>query len=336
MKKQIAVIFGGPSEEHEVSISSAKNTMAALDRVKYDILPIAINKQGKWLVGTSQQKYLSSKKADNQGISFSSFAKSDAKDKIDLVLPILHGPYGEDGKLQGMLETLGIPFVFSGTFASALAMNKTKTKALVQRAGVGVLPEVILSKDSTALPGDIMKDLSFPVVVKPVELGSSVGIVLVREANQLNNAIQEARQYDDEVMIEQFAGGRELTVTVMGNKNPKALPVIEIIPRLSEWYDYDSKYADGGSDHICPAKIPAEIEKRVKEAAIKAFKVVGCHDLARADFIWDAKGGKVYFLEINTIPGMTPTSLTPEAAKAAGMEFGEFLDELIEGAFSRN
>ncbi len=253
--------------------------------------------------------------------------------KIDLVLPIVHGPYVEDGKLQGMLDMLGIPYVFSGTLTSALAMNKYKTKLIAKKAGLVIAKDIVVRKKYKT--EKIIKKLNLPVVVKPVELGSSVGINIAKTEEELRNAIDDALKYGDEVLLEQFIKGRELTVAVMGNKSPKALPVIEIIPKVSKFFDYKAKYETGGSEEVCPADISDEIRKKVQKYAVKIFKALNCRDLARIDFILSENDGRLYFLEINTIPGMTATSLAPQAAKVAGMEFSGFLDKIISGAMKR-
>lgn len=354
MKKiNLAVIFGGRSGEHEVSLRSASQVMEALDREKYEIMPIAITKKGQWLIGEKGGEYmkLNLESAQKEGgisvtqsqslaslpeNSLEKFSEGDTGGaKIDLILPILHGPYGEDGRLQGMLDMLGVPYVFSGVLAGALAMNKRKTKIIAKSNGLKIAKDVVISKGKKYDTGKIAGKLGLPMVIKPIELGSSVGTSLARSEEELKAGIEKALEYGDEVLVEQFIEGRELTVAVMGDKSPKALPVIEIIPKVSGWFDYRAKYEVGGSEEVCPAVIPDEIRRKVQKYAVKVFKAVGCRDLARADFIWNPADGKIYFLEINTIPGMTATSLAPQAAKAAGMEFSQFLDKLIEGAMKR-
>ena len=354
-KINLAVMFGGRSGEHEVSLSSAGQVIKALAKNKYNIIPIAITKQGNWLVGSKGEEYLKlfSGKAEEDGISIKksqslvtirneekglvNYAEGKVKGKkIDLVLPILHGPYGEDGKLQGMLEMLGVPYVFSGTLAQALGMNKVKCKIIVKQAGVLVPADLAIAKGENYNLDKIIKKLSLPMVVKPMELGSSVGITIAKTKSALVKGIKQAFLHDDEVMLEKYIGGRELTVTVFGNNPPRALPVTEIIPVISEFYDYKAKYQDGGSKHICPAKIPNSVKKKISDYAVLAFKAIGCADLARADFIWDNKKNKLYFLEINTIPGMTSVSLAPEAARVAGINFSRFLDKLIGEALKRS
>ena len=342
-KKKIAVIFGGQSGEHEVSLRSASQVMDALNRDKYEVIPIAITKFGHWLVGEAGQKYLIDNldKAGQQDVVnsedvFDGSGKFPEKfPSIDLVLPIIHGTFGEDGKLQGTLEMLGLPYVFSGTLASALAMNKHKTKIIAKSAGLKIAKDIVLSKNKKYKAEKIIAKLDFPIVIKPSELGSSVGISLATSKEELVSSIEKALEFGEEVLLEQFVKGRELTVPVMGDKNPKALPVIEIIPKVSSWFDYQAKYETGGSEEICPAEISDKTRKKVQRYAVKIFKAIGCRDLARADFIWSVGDDKLYFLEINTIPGMTATSLAPQSAKADGLSFSDFLDKLIESALKR-
>ncbi len=353
-KINLAVIFGGRSGEHEVSLSSASQVIKALNKNKYNIIPIAITKQGNWLVGNKGEKYLKlfAGKAEEDGISrkksqslvtiknedkgLINYAEGEVKgEKIDLVLPILHGPYGEDGKLQGMLEMLGVPYVFSDTLAQALAMNKPKTQLIIKASGLPIPEYITIKQGQKYNLSKVIKKLSLPIVVKPAELGSSVGISIAQTRKQMAPAIKLAFKYGQEVMLEKYISGRELTVSVFGNQPPRALPVTEIIPMISDFYDYKAKYEEGGSRHVCPAKIPEGVRQKISNYAIKSFQAIGCSDLARADFIWDNKKNRLYFLEINTIPGMTSVSLAPEAARVAGINFSKFLDKLIGEALRR-
>ncbi|HPN96759.1 MAG TPA: D-alanine--D-alanine ligase family protein [Candidatus Moranbacteria bacterium] len=351
-KLNLAIIFGGQSGEHEVSLKSANQVMSAISKEKYNIIPIAITKGGNWLIGEKGKQYMDENLPLAQtegGVSHEqsqklvgavennnfNFIQGGADKKIDLVLPIVHGQYVEDGKLQGMLEMIGIPYVFSGTLASSLAMNKHKTKLIAKSVGIKIAKEVMVAKGKKHNSDKIISKLNLPIVIKPVESGSSVGINIAKNKEELEAGIQKALEYGSEVLLEQFIKGRELTVAVMGNKSPKALPVIEIIPKISSFYNYDAKYQDGGSEHICPAEITDDTRKKVQKYAVKIFKAIGCRDLARADFIFSENDSKLYFLEINTIPGMTATSLAPQAAKAVGMEFPDFLDKLIKEALGR-
>jgi len=352
-KINLAVIFGGRSDEHEVSLASAQSVLRALDTKKYNIVPISITKKGNWLVGSKGAAYLdlhASEISKEAAISLeasqslvaiedkknlSDFAEGDLKGKIDLVLPILHGSYGEDGRIQGMLDMLGIPYVFSGVLAHALAMDKPRAKIVVKNAGVPVVAEYLLAERNNHDLDEVIKKLSLPLVVKPADLGSSVGITIAKDKKSLEKGIERARKYGRAVMLERYIAGREFTVTIMGDDAPETLPIIEIIPKISEFYDYEAKYEEGGSEHICPALIPDSVGHKMQDYAIKAFKAIGCKDLARVDLIWSRDDNEVYFIELNTIPGMTATSLAPEAARATGLEFSDFLDKLISGAIQR-
>ncbi len=307
-KRRICLLFGGCSDEREISISSADAVYEALDKDKYEIL--------RYDARDDLQKFIND-----------IFAK-----KFDLVFPILHGSFGEDGKLQGILDILNMPYVFSKTSASALAMDKHKSKLIASNVNLQVAPDIILKEGDNYSIKEIVDILSLPIVIKPNEMGSSIGMTIVQEKGKLVEGIKKGFNYDSTIILEKFIEGRELTVAVFGNNPPIALPVIEIIPRISKWFDYKAKYEVGGSNEICPAKIPEDVRKRTQELSIKIFKAIGCKDLSRVDFIWDTKNNKLYFLEINTIPGMTKVSLVPKAANAAGMEFGEFLDKLIKYA----
>lgn len=348
MKKlTIGVIFGGQSREHEVSLNSAQSIINALNKEKYEIMPMAITKNGHWLVGDKGLEYLklnSGLKEENaikdRGLDLEKtlinfIQGNDLDKKIDLIFPMVHGTFGEDGKLQGMLEMLGLPYLFSDTLASALAMNKPKTQVVAKEAGLTVLPYLVITKSKGYDLEDIIKQLSLPVVVKPAEAGSSVGIFIAKTKEELEKSIENDFVFCSSLMLEKYQKGRELTVGMMGNNPIQALPIIEIIPQVSEFYDYQAKYQDGGSRHVCPAQIPEKIKEKVQAEGIKAFQAIGCRDLARADFIWDEKNNKIYFLEINTIPGMTSVSLVPEAAKNIGLEFSAFLDQLIELGLKR-
>lgn len=305
-KINLALLMGGVSGEREVSLSTGKKILEALSEEKYEV--------SVYDPKSDLRRFL-----------------IDVLDgEIDVVFPALHGPFGEDGKLQGMLDMLGVPYVFSGCLASSLAMNKHKAKIVAKDAGVPVLEDLKIRKNQALNYNEIAEQLGLPIVVKPGELGSSVGMAIARTKGELAEAIEKAFSFGKTALLEKFANGRELTVTVMDRSEPVALPVIEIIPKKSQWFDYRAKYEEGACEEICPAKIPDETKQRVQDLALKVFSAIGCEDLARADFIWDDKEDRIYFLEINTIPGMTATSLAPQAAQAAGMEFSKFLDALIE------
>ena len=311
-KFKIALLAGGISGEREVSLKTGKQIYNALDKQKYKIF-----------------KY-------DPKIDLKRFFNDAIDKKFDLVFPALHGPFGEDGKLQGMLDMIGIPYVFSNCLASALAMDKYKTKIIAKSIGLTIVQDVILNKtDNDYSLDEIIKRLSFPIVVKPVELGSSVGASIAKTRQELEKGVKEAFRCDNRIMLEQFISGRELSVAIIGSgQKIKALPVIEIIPKISKWFDYKAKYESGGSMEICPAEIPNSIKNKIQKFSVEIFKAIGCKDLARIDFIWSKKDNKIYFLEINTIPGMTQTSLAPQEAKAVGIEFSEFLNQLIKNALN--
>ncbi|MFH1822693.1 MAG: D-alanine--D-alanine ligase [Patescibacteria group bacterium] len=308
MKKiKIALLAGGISGEREVSIKTGEQIVKALDKNKYFV-------------------YQYDPKTDLKQFFLDAYAK-----KFDLVIPALHGPFGEDGKLQGMLDMLNIPYLFSGTLASALAMNKEKTKIIAKEVGLKIIPDIDINRGERFDYQQIRRKLGFPIVIKPAELGSSVGMSIAKTLKELKAGFNKAFRHDKKIMLEKYIKGRELTVGIMGNEQKtKALPVIEIIPKVASWFDYRAKYEVGGSEEICPARIPSRIKLKIQLDALKIFKAIGCRDLARADFIW--QGSNIYFLEINTIPGMTATSLVPQAAKAVGLNFTKFLDKLISNS----
>lgn len=307
---KIALLYGGTSNEREVSLRSGEAVFDALDKQKYEI--------SKYDPQTDMQEFI-----------------KDAYDKkFELVLPVLHGAIGEDGKLQGLLDIIGVKYVFSGCLAQALSMNKDKAKIIAKSAEIPVANSITIHKsDNYNLP-KIKEKLGLPLIVKPVSSGSSVGISKVTSEGELVTAISTAFQYGDEVLIEQFIKGREFTVAVMGNRVPEAMPVVEILPQVSDFYDYRSKYEEGGSKHVCPAEISEELTEKIQDLAIKVFRAIGCADLARADFIMDEEEN-FYFIEINTIPGMTSVSLVPDSARALQIDFTTFLDKLITIALEK-
>ncbi|SFM93756.1 D-alanine--D-alanine ligase family protein [Thermodesulforhabdus norvegica] len=308
MKKIIAVIAGGTSAEREVSLSSGNQVMAALDRGKYEVL--------FYDPATDLLKL-----AHDAG-------------RIDAALIMLHGRGGEDGSMQGFLDVLGIPYQGSGVLGSALAMNKIVSKELYRSAGLPVAPYVVVSRHEPVSPKEIEDLLGFPVMVKPEQEGSSIGLSLVKSPTELEKALEKAFQYDDRCLVEKYLEGTEVTAAVLGNDPPTALPLVEIRPGKDfQFFDYTAKYQPGATEEICPAPLREELTKKAQEYAIKAHKVLCCRDYSRTDMI--LHDGEFYILETNTIPGMTATSLFPQAARAAGISFSELLDRLIDMALSR-
>jgi D-alanine-D-alanine ligase len=305
-KIRIALLSGGISAEREVSLNTGDQIYQGLDKEKYEV-----------------HRY-------DPRDDLQQFILDGLNGNFALVLPALHGPYGEDGKIQGLLEMMRIPYLFSDCSASAIAMNKEVSKIVAEKQGIPVINGKRFKKGENI--NKKTNDISLPAVIKPLELGSSVGISIAKTGQELKEGVENAFKYDTDILVEEYIQGRELTVTVMGRQKGEAMPVIEIMPKKSEWFDYQAKYEAGATEEVCPAEIPEDIKNKVQKQAVKVFEAIGCRDVARADFIWDEKRQTIFFLEINTIPGMTATSLVPQSAKANGLDFTRFLDKLIEGA----
>lgn len=305
----VAVIYGGRSKEREVSIKSGKGIANALRAKGYEV-----------------------KEIDYKSKDFISELSD-----IDVVYIALHGKYGEDGRIQGLLDILDIPYVGSGVFASALAMNKYKAKTIFKSAGIRVAKDYLLQKDSdieTAV-SNIEDNFNYPLVVKPNEEGSTIGFSIVNNKVELEEAIKFAFTFDKQIIIEEFIQGREVTIAVMETIDDiKALPVVEIVPIKNKYYDYESKYAPGGSDHIVPARIDSKTEEVLKNWAVEAHKQLGCETLSRVDFIIPDEG-LPFILEVNTLPGMTETSLYPDAAKAIGLDYKDIVSNFVDLTFKK-
>ncbi len=304
MKKlSLALISGGISTEREVSINSGKQVYEALDKEKYDIRSYDPKTDLGKLVADA--------------------------DRIDAALIILHGPYGEDGTVQGLLDLLDIPYQGAGVLGSAMAMNKIVSKRLYALAGLPVLPDVVINQRQAFNVDEIVDQLGLPVVIKPATSGSSIGMTIVKSAIDLPGAIEKAFKYDYDVLIEKFMDGIEITGGVIGNEDPEALPLIEIIPGDGyEFFDYEAKYKAGATKEICPARIDETLTRTAQGFARTAHMVLSCLGYSRTDMI--LSGQELYLLETNTIPGMTATSLFPQAANAGGYSFSALLDKLVE------
>lgn len=338
-KIRVAVMMGGFSSERGVSLSTGKQILESLDRDKYE--PIGVDaamlpgSTRRCLDGASEEVRAiveagSALASTNKLVSVHEIASNGSGLRPDVVFIALHGKFGEDGTVQGMLDLLGIPYTGSGVLASALAMDKSMCKKVLAADGIPVPPSVDFACkggrwDEDAVTSAVA-NIGYPVIVKPSRQGSSIGLTKVNAPEELNHAIKEAAGYDGLIIVEKFVAGIELTVGVIGNDEPFALPVIEIVPK-NGLYDYESKYADGGSEHIMPARISDEATARAQELALAAHKSLGCRGVSRTDIIADNDG--MYVLEVNTIPGMTPTSLLPQAAAAVGISFGKLLDMLV-------
>lgn len=304
---KIAVLMGGRSSEREVSIKTGNQISRALTEKGYEVQQI--DTAGD-LVG-----------------ELHSF-------QPDVAFIALHGKYGEDGTIQGLLEILGFPYTGSGVLSSALCMDKVTAKKIMEYEGIPTPPYQVLTETEQLNQGtveNIIKELGLPLVVKPVRQGSTIGISIVREAVELENALTEALKYDQVILIEKYIDGIELTAAVLGTKEPRVLPLIEIVSE-TEFYDYTAKYTPGMSHHIIPARISPEAAAKVEELALKTYKAMECRQFARVDFMLDSEGNP-FALETNTIPGMTETSLFPDAAKAAGISFAELVSLLVDEAF---
>jgi D-alanine-D-alanine ligase len=332
-RTRVAVIAGGRSSEHEISIASARSVLAALDPDRYETTAIGIDRDGRWeLVSGTLALSASESDAEEQIETLPVVADSTpaaALGEVDVALPILHGPFGEDGTVQGLLELAGIPYVGAGVAASALCMDKDLFKAVLRDRGIPVAQNVTLRDgDAPEHP------FSYPVFVKPARLGSSVGITKVHDESELESAIALARRHDDKVLIEELLDGVEVECGVLGNRDPIASEVGEIVAH-AEWYDYSAKYDEGGMELVVPARIPPDTAERVRAIAVAAFVATECEGMARVDLFVTSRD-EVVVNEINTIPGFTATSVYAKLFEASGIPYGELLDRLIDLALERH
>jgi D-alanine-D-alanine ligase len=323
---RVAVLAGGRSSEHEISLASARSVVEALDPDRYEALTIEIGRDGTWALppGSSVPELTA-----GAGLPVPSSSGAPAFGSVDVVLPILHGPFGEDGTVQGLLELAGVPYVGAGVAASALCMDKDLFKAVLRDRGVTVARSVTLR------PGDpVASPFGYPVFVKPARLGSSVGISKVLEEADLENAVELARVHDDKVLVEELQAGVEVEVGVLGNRDPVASVVGEIVAN-ADWYDYAAKYDEGGMELVVPARIPEEVSERVRAVAVESFLATECEGMARVDF-FVRPDGEVVVNELNTIPGFTSTSVYAKLFEASGVSYVELLDRLVELALERH
>jgi D-alanine-D-alanine ligase len=324
---RVAVLLGGRSSEHEISIASGRSVLAALDPTRYDSVTVEIGRDGRWELGTGAGSVVETLPVPTAGGVPATLAD------VDVVLPILHGPFGEDGTVQGLLELAGVPYVGAGVAASAVCMDKDLAKAVLRARGIPVTRSVTIRE------GDpIDHPFEYPVFVKPARLGSSVGISKVRAAEELEPAVAVARRHDDKVLIEEHVDGIEVECGVLGNRNPIASLPGEIVAHGfdgADWYDFSAKYDEGGMDLIVPPRIPADIVARVQEVSVDAFVATECEGMARVD-CFVTREGDVLVNELNTIPGFTPTSVYAKLFEASGVPYGELLDRLIEFALERH
>ncbi|HDP36550.1 MAG TPA: D-alanine--D-alanine ligase, partial [Candidatus Atribacteria bacterium] len=356
-KIRVGIIFGGRSGEHEVSFCSASSIIKAIDKDKYTVVLIGITKEGRWISPQDSELALQSGKIEGKSTVIllndpsgnalirtdnnQRLDKSSALERLDVIFPVLHGPYGEDGTVQGLLELANIPYVGAGVAASAISMDKDLMKTIFQQKGLPVLKWMTIKrkewqKDKEKNLSLIKNGFEYPLFVKPTNLGSSVGITKVHEKEELKRAIDLASSYDRKILIEEgLEEVREIECGVLGNDEPRASVVGEVRP-AGEFYDYDSKYIDKETQLIVPADLPDGVSQEVQEIALKAFKSVDAAGMARVDFFVSKKENKIYLSEINTIPGFTSVSMYPRLWQATGISYPELIDRLIQLALERH
>jgi D-alanine-D-alanine ligase len=316
------VLAGGRSSEHDISLASARSVLESLDPDRYDVVTVAIGRDGRWELGTGGGSV-----AETLPVPAANAPAT--LGEVDVVLPILHGPFGEDGTVQGLLELAGVAYVGAGVAASALCMDKDLFKKVLRDSGIPVAKHVALRE------GDPVENpFGFPCFVKPARLGSSVGITKAHDDDELADAVLLAFRHDDKILVEEFLDGMEVEVGVLGNRDPIASLPGQIVPLGHEWYDFESKYDEGGMELVIPPDLPEDVIEQVQRTAVEAFRVTECEGMARADcFVVD--GDRVVVNELNTIPGFTATSVYAKLFEASGIPYGELLQRLIDLALER-
>ena len=350
---RIGVLFGGRSGEHEVSLISAASVISALDPEKYEAVPIGIAKDGRWLAGTAAHKMLPPSLDEvlrtGEGVMLSADpgvaalvrtnnSQAEAL-RVDVVFPVLHGTFGEDGTVQGLLDLAGLPYVGSGVIGSAVGMDKDVQKRLFLQAKLPVgeflaFPRATWEKSRSKVLREIRRKFRFPVFVKPATLGSSVGMTKAHDAKELATAMDFAGEFAQKIMVEKSIRGREIELSVLGNEEPKASIPGEIVPHR-EFYDYAAKYLEEGTRLLIPAKLTKAQIKKFQEYAVRAFRALECLGMARVDFFLEHRTGKILLNEINTIPGFTSISMYPKLWEASGLPYSQLLDRLIELALAQ-
>ena len=348
-KLRVGVLFGGRSGEHEVSLASAASIIRGLDPQKYEAVPIGITKEGHWLIGAGAQKMLPEVLRTGQRVLMSADPTESALmpldgsprgQKLDVVFPVIHGTFGEDGTMQGLLELAGLPFVGAGVLGSAIGMDKDVAKKLMQVAGIPVVPWIAVQRaDWERQPKEIRraieKKFKYPVFVKPATLGSSVGMTKVHSRAELGPALDLAAEFAMKIMVERAVSAREIEVSVLGNHDPRASIPGEIVPHR-EFYDYAAKYLEEGTQLLIPAKLKKSEVKKVQTMAITAFRALELSGMARVDFFIEKRGGKIFLNEVNTIPGFTSISMYPKLWEANGIPFRELISKLIDLALEQH
>jgi D-alanine-D-alanine ligase len=385
---RVGILFGGRSGEHEVSLLSAASVLKAIDKTKYEVVPIGITKDGRWLTAEHAERLLQGDAESgktipthlragdpeatpgaallaqgeavivppepvHRGSGLAPFRieasalrrSSDRAINVDVIFPVLHGTFGEDGTIQGLLELADIAYVGAGVLGSSAGMDKDVMKSLFRAAGLPIVKHVTVlrsqwEREPTKVQKLVESKLKYPVFVKPANLGSSVGISKAHDRKELGPAIEEAARFDRKIVIEEGVGGqkhkaREIECSVLGNDDPKASVAGEIVP-CKEFYDYNAKYLDEGSELVIPAKVTKPEMKQVQKLAVAAFQAVDCSGLARVDFLMDPKSRKIYVNEINTMPGFTAISMYPKLWDASGVSYRELIDRLIQLGLERH
>jgi D-alanine-D-alanine ligase len=357
-KVKVGLIFGGRSGEHEISLQSAQGVLNAIDGEKYEVIPIGITKEGYWLASGDPLKALASGDTDQsnpvallaepsqRGLMCIEEREEEAAlravrlSEIEVAFPILHGPYGEDGTVQGLLELAGIPYVGAGVTASAVGMDKAIFKDVMRAHGLPIVRHLTIKRkawdrDPDGVVEQIESEIGYNCFVKPANLGSSVGISKAHNRAELVAALNDAAQYDRKLIVEVAVDAREIEVSVLGNDEPIASLPSEIVPS-NEFYDYAAKYLDGESQVLIPAPLPASMTAEVRRLAVAAYLAIDCAGMARADFLLDRQTGALYVNEVNTIPGFTPISAYPKMWEVSGIPYTELIDRLIQLALERH
>lgn len=354
---RVGVIFGGRSGEHEVSLMSARSVMSAMDAQRFEIVPIGISKEGRWIAGTDPMRALA-QGSDAEPAALLGDPSRHALMKIecasddeltlsrvaelDVIMPILHGPYGEDGTIQGLFELAGLAYVGAGVVGSAVAMDKVVFKKVMEAEQIPVLPYRLVlrsewERDPAGVAAEIEASFRYPVFTKPANLGSSVGISKCHQGNELEQGLREAARYDRRLIVEQGIEAREIECSVLGNDEPIASVAGEIVPSR-EFYSYQAKYLDmgeEGSELVIPAPIAATVQDQVREWAVRAYKAIDCAGMARVDFLLEKGTDRLYMNELNTIPGFTAISMYPKLWEASGVSYSELIERLITLAMER-
>ena len=346
---RVGVLFGGRSGEHEVSLASAASVIRGLDPDKYEAIPIGITKEGHWLIGAGAQKMLPEvlkggqrvmMTADPTDAALMKLDGSGGGQRLDVVFPVMHGTYGEDGTIQGLLDLAGLPFVGAGVLGSAIAMDKDVTKRLLQGAKIPVVPWVAVPRaEWEKSPAEIVQTIEskfqYPVFVKPATLGSSVGMTKAHSRAELAPALNLAAEFAQKILVERAMVAREIEISVLGNSEPAASVPGEIVPHR-EFYDYAAKYLEEGTQLLIPAKLKRAQVKKFQKLAVEAFRALELSGMARVDFFLEKEGGKIYLNEVNTIPGFTSISMYPKLWEASGIPFRDLIDKLIELALEQH